>query len=145
MAYDSCENWGVRRGGSDYNIDDLTRYFRKGNGIRWARGVDDPVEVELSVDNEGRTTGRIRLTAHLTDNDIAYRGRGIRYSTYARARNLMDLTRSMKTRSMKILRSRELKEENIGMEYHGVIVSYVRNISNESDLSDMMADIDAIK
>ena len=140
MAYDSCENWGVRRGGRDYNIDDLTRYFRKGNGIRSARGVDDPVEVELSVDNEGRTTGRIRLTAHLTDNDIAYRGRGIRYSTDARARNLMDLTRSIK-----ILRSRELKEENIGMEYHGVIVSYVRNISNESDLSDMMADIDAIK
>ena len=140
MAYDSCENWGVRRGGSDYNIDDLTRYFREGNGIRWARGVDDPVEVELSVDNEGRTTGRIHLTARLTDNDIAYRGRGIRYSTDARARNLMDLTRSIK-----ILRSRELKEENVGMEYHGVIVSYVRNISNESDLSDMMADIDAVK
>ena len=140
MAYDICENWGVRRGGSDYNIDDLTRYFRKGNGIRWARGVDDPVEVELSVDNEGRTTGRIRLTAHLTDNDIAYRGRGIRYSTDARAGNLMDLTRSME-----ILRSRGLEEENVGMEYYGVIVSYVRNISNESDLSDMMADIDAVK
>jgi len=37
MAYDSCENWGVRRGGSDYNIEDLTRYFREGNGIRWSR------------------------------------------------------------------------------------------------------------
>jgi len=140
MAYDICENWGVRRGGSDYNIDDLTRYFREGNGISWARGVDDPVEVELSVDNEGRTTGRIRLTARLTDNDIAYRGRGIRYSTDARAGNLMDLTRSME-----ILRSRGLEEENVGMEYYGVIVSYVRNISNESDLSDMMADIDAVK
>jgi len=141
MTYDSLENWGVRRGhGCDYNIDDLTRYFREGNGIGWARGVDDPVEVELSVDNEGRTTGRIRLIARLTDNDIAYRGRGIRYSTDARARNLMDLTRSME-----ILRSRGLEEENIRMEYHGVIVSYVRNISDENDLSDMMADIDSVK
>ena len=140
MAYDSCENWGVRRGGSDYNIDDLTRYFRKGNGIRWARGVDDPVEVELSVDNEGRTTGRIRLTAHLTDNDIAYRGRGIRYSTDARAGDLMCLTRRMNT-----LRSRGLEEENVRMYYRGVRVSYVRNISDESDLTAMMEDIDSVQ
>ena len=140
MTYDSCENWGVRRGGSDYNIEDLTRYFREGNGICWARGVDDPVEVELRVDNEGRTTGRICLTAVLADNENAYRGRGIRYSTDARARNLMDLTRSME-----ILRSRGLEEENVGMDYRGVTVSYVRNISDESDLSDMMADIDLVK
>ncbi len=139
MTYDELENWGLRRAGT-YNIDDLTRYFREGNGIRWARGVDDPVEVELNVDNEGMTTGRISLTARLTDNDIAYSGRGIRYSNDARAGNLMDLTRRMET-----LRSRGLQEENVRMDYRGVAVSYVRNISDEGDLSAMMADIDSVQ
>jgi hypothetical protein len=142
MTYDQLENWGLRRDGT-YNIETLTRYFREGRGVHWSRGVDDPVEVELNVDSEGRTTGRISLIAVLGDCENAYRGRGIRYSTDARAGNLMDLTRRMET-----LRSRGLQEENVRVNYggvRGVSVSYVRNISDESDLSAMMADIDSVQ
>ncbi len=139
MTYDQLEHWGLRRDGT-YNIETLTGHFREGRGVHWSRGVDDPVEVELNVDSEGRTTGRISLIAVLADCEHAYRGRGIRYSTDTRAGNLMDLTRRMET-----LRSRGLEEENVHMDYRGVTVSYVRNISDERDLSTMMADIDSVQ
>ena len=136
-AGDMYERWEHRKEG-DYNIEDLTRYFRDGRVVSWMRGVDDPVEVKLNVDDEGRTTGRICLTARLTDNEHAYRGRGIKYSTNTKAENLMDLTRRMG-----ILRSRGL-QEIVSMDYRGVTVSYARNILDESDLSNMMADIDSV-
>lgn len=122
----------------DYNIEDLTRYFREGKGIHWCRDADDPVGVELKVDKEGRTTGRICLTAYLTDNEVAYRDQGIRYSTATKFRNIMNLTRRME-----ILQSRGLQAD-IRLDYRGVEVSYDRNISTESDLSDMMVDIASV-